>query len=303
MRSATKQARGSSIIVPTVSSRPPAGRLLDHALDQPPHDRELLLVGHERDHHLEPRPLRRPRRPHAGSPAPASRRSPGGALRAAGPASRASGWSLRARAPARGCARAPRGRRTARSRPLLARDHLDGGQELVKRRVEQADRDRSPPSRNIPSKSSCWSGSSRSSASRRSSPSAMIIPLIFGWRSEAMNMCSVRQSPIPSAPNTRARLASPGVSAFVRTPSLRRSSAQASTWWNSGSPGGPRAARPWRSRCRRCRRSRGGRPRGASFRSRARLGDVDLELPGPATQGFPMPRATSAAWLALPPPR
>ena len=41
-----------------------------------------------------------------------------------------------------------------------------------------------------------------------------------------MNMCSVRQSPIPSAPNSRAFAASSGVSAFARTPSRRSSSAQ-----------------------------------------------------------------------------
>ena len=34
----------------------------------------------------------------------------------------------------------------------------------------------------------------------------MIIARIFGWRSEAMNMCSVRHSPMPSAPNSRAFL-------------------------------------------------------------------------------------------------
>ena len=39
---------------------------------------------------------------------------------------------------------------------------------------------------------------------------AMIIARIFGWRSAAMNMCSVRQRPIPSAPNARARRASCG---------------------------------------------------------------------------------------------
>ena len=58
---------------------------------------------------------------------------------------------------------------------------------------------------NRPSKSSCWSGSSSASASRRSSSSsAMIIARIFGWRSSAMNMCSVRHRPMPSAPSSRA---------------------------------------------------------------------------------------------------
>ena len=41
-----------------------------------------------------------------------------------------------------------------------------------------------------------------------------------------MNMCSVRQRPIPSAPNSRAFAASSGVSALARTRSRRASSAQ-----------------------------------------------------------------------------
>ena len=41
-----------------------------------------------------------------------------------------------------------------------------------------------------------------------------------------MNMCSVRQRPIPSAPNSRALAASSGVSAFARTLRRRTSSAQ-----------------------------------------------------------------------------
>ena len=79
----------------------------------------------------------------------------------------------------------------------------------------------------IPSKSDCWTGRSRSSAARRafSSP-ARIISCTTGRRSGAMNMCSVRQSPIPSAPNSRAFAASSGVSAFARTRMRRRSSAQ-----------------------------------------------------------------------------
>ena len=41
-----------------------------------------------------------------------------------------------------------------------------------------------------------------------------------------MNMCSVRQRPMPSAPSSRALAASSGVSAFARTLSRRASSAQ-----------------------------------------------------------------------------
>ena len=57
----------------------------------------------------------------------------------------------------------------------------------------------------------------------------MIIARIFGWRSSAMNMCSVRHRPIPSAPSSLARSASLGVSALTRTPSRRNSSAHSST--------------------------------------------------------------------------
>ena len=45
-------------------------------------------------------------------------------------------------------------------------------------------------------------------------------------RSASKNMCSVRHKPIPSAPKSRAAWASIGVSALVRTRSLRASSAQ-----------------------------------------------------------------------------
>jgi hypothetical protein len=50
---------------------------------------------------------------------------------------------------------------------------------------------------------------------------ATIISRIAVMRSPSKNMCSVRQSPIPSAPNARAMRASRGVSAFARTRSVR----------------------------------------------------------------------------------
>ena len=53
----------------------------------------------------------------------------------------------------------------------------------------------------------------------------MIISRTAEIRSGSKNMCSVRHSPIPSAPNSRATFASLGVSAFARTPSLRTASA------------------------------------------------------------------------------
>ena len=48
-------------------------------------------------------------------------------------------------------------------------------------------------------------------------------------RTPSKNICSVRQSPIPSAPNERAMRASAGVSALVRTFMRRISSAHAMT--------------------------------------------------------------------------
>ena len=58
------------------------------------------------------------------------------------------------------------------------------------------------------------------------SSSARIISCTTGSRSSPKNMCSVRQRPIPCAPNSRARAASSGLSAFARTFSRRNSSAQ-----------------------------------------------------------------------------
>ena len=77
----------------------------------------------------------------------------------------------------------------------------------------------------IPRKSSRCSGSSSASAAscrprprrRSGSPRAA--------RRSPRNMCSVRHSPMPSAPNRRARAASSGVSALARTCSRRTPSA------------------------------------------------------------------------------
>ncbi len=63
-------------------------------------------------------------------------------------------------------------------------------------------------------------------------------------------MCSVRQSPIPSAPSRTATAASCGVSALARTRSPRWASAQASNWRYSSPVSGrtvatrPRITRP-----------------------------------------------------------
>ena len=62
-------------------------------------------------------------------------------------------------------------------------------------------------------------------SSRSSTVSAQIISRNGVIRLWEKNMCSVRQRPMPSAPSSRAFLASRGVSAFVRTFSLRNLSA------------------------------------------------------------------------------
>ena len=157
---------------------------------------------------------------------------------------------------------------------------------------------------NSPSKSACCSGSSSGSAARRcSDPSAMIIARIFGGRSAAVNMCSVRQSPIPSAPSSRARRALSGSSAFARTPSLRSSSAQPSTrskyslTWASTSGTSSSVTQP--------------RVPSIAIRSPARTtvpstlivrcSTSIASASAPTTAGRPIPRATSAACEALPP--
>jgi hypothetical protein len=63
--------------------------------------------------------------------------------------------------------------------------------------------------------------------------SARIISRTACTRSASKNMCSVRTSPIPSAPNFNALRASAGVSALARIPSSRISSAHFMMVWNS----------------------------------------------------------------------
>ena len=65
------------------------------------------------------------------------------------------------------------------------------------------------------------------------SSSARIISRIATMRSPSKNMCSVRQRPMPSAPNSRAVRASCGVSALARTFMRRTLSAQAISVANS----------------------------------------------------------------------
>jgi hypothetical protein len=131
----------------------------------------------------------------------------------------------------------------------------------------------------------------------------MIIARIFVWRSSAMNMCSVRHRPIPSAPNSRALAASSGVSALARTPSVRSSSAQASTVSNCsltfGSSSGTSSAVtiPAEPSIAIVSPSPSSVPFTRSLLPCRSMSSADA----PDTHGFPIPRATSAAWLALPP--
>jgi hypothetical protein len=87
---------------------------------------------------------------------------------------------------------------------------------------------RSPISRKMPTKSPRCMGRILASAFfRPSGVSARIISRTAVIRASSKNMCSVRQRPMPSAPNARATWASRGVPALARTPSRRTSSAHA----------------------------------------------------------------------------
>ena len=160
------------------------------------------------------------------------------------------------------------------------------------------------PRRSPRSRTAASAAAGRARCAGPSSSRAMIISCTTGSRSSPKNMCSVRQRPMPCAPNSRARAASSGVSAFARTFSRRTSSAQPSTVWKSSLIcGGTRRTGPTITRpvppsivssspsrsvvlADRRRRAPSGRSRGASQ---------------PATHGLPIPRATTAACEVMPP--
>ncbi len=156
----------------------------------------------------------------------------------------------------------------------------------------------------MPLKSSSCIGSSRSKAlCRCSGVSARIISWTMGTRLASMNMNSVRHNPIPSAPKRRAWAASCGLSALARTLRERTSSAQERSSWNSPeSSGSIRGTSP----CITCpvppsidRRSPSRitvSPTRNSFLRRSMRRSSH-----PQIHGFPMPRATTAAWLVMPP--
>ena len=172
----------------------------------------------------------------------------------------------------------------------------------------------------MPVKSCRWSGSRASSA-------ALALGLVLapgssprpGLRRSPRNMCSVRHSPMPWAPKRRARAASSGVSALARTSSRRTASARSRV-----------RATALDQRRRTARRSRrSASPAESISGSGAEVdgarGAVDGDRPcprsttvpsaavkrrapvstasssAPHTQTLPMPRATTAAWLVLPP--
>ena len=122
-------------------------------------------------------------------------------------------------------------------------------------------------------------------------------------RSSLKNMCSVRTRPMPTAPNSRALLASAGVSALARTAVVARSCAQPRIFRNSSdslgstsgraptitSPVAPFSVITWPSRTT-------ARP----ARKRCRSSSTTTS-PAPTTQHLPQPRATTAACEVSPP--
>ena len=180
---------------------------------------ELLREPDQRVHDLDqrrlPRPLARPPGPRARSRAPASRRSRATASPSRQPRVPSIGFASRS------C--------SIRSAHLLRGRLLERRQELVQRRVEQADGHRQPRHRledplEVALLHRAAAGRAPPGAPPRRAPGSS--PARSGAAPSAMNMCSVRQSPMPSAPNSRAFAASSGVSAFARTPSRRSPSAQ-----------------------------------------------------------------------------
>ena len=120
-------------------------------------------------------------------------------------------------------------------------------------------------------------------------------------------MCSVRQRPMPSAPNSRATAASCGVSALVRTSRRARSRRPSS----SASPKSPARARGVDGRHRAEDHLAGRAVERDHSRPRARRASPtrnslarrsrSRSAPQPATQHLPMPRATTAACDVMPP--
>ena len=124
-----------------------------------------------------------------------------------------------------------------------------------------------------------------------------------GSRSSPKNMCSVRQRPIPSAPSSRALAASPGVSALARTRSRRTSSAQPvivskSSFSCAGTSGtAPSITSPVPPSIVIWSPSDTTVPSTLNVRASRSI----CRCSAPATQGFPICRATTAACEVMPP--
>mmetsp|Transcript_9127 Transcript_9127/g.34381 ORF Transcript_9127/g.34381 Transcript_9127/m.34381 type:complete len:301 (-) Transcript_9127:1355-2257(-) len=155
----------------------------------------------------------------------------------------------------------------------------------------------------MPSKSFCCSGSSAAIATFFSCCVwARIILRTLARRSPSKNMCSVRTSPMPSAPFSRASAASSGVSAFASTfrrrfesaHDMKRASAPVtSAGFNSCSPMRISPVLPLML---------------MTSPSLKVAPDLSLALvalisrsAAPTTHGLPHPRATTAAWEVIPP--
>ena len=171
---------------------------------------QLLAEADERMHDLDERRLAgalldRARRP-GRSRAPASRRSPATAGRAGSRACRASG-SPRAAARSAGASSSE----VASSSD--GRNSCSGGSSSRIVTGKPGHRLEDPLEVGLLHRAAAC----RARRAARPRRGARIISCTIGSRSWAMNMCSVRQRPMPSAPNSRALAASSGVSAFART--------------------------------------------------------------------------------------
>ena len=123
-------------------------------------------------------------------------------------------------------------------------------------------------------------------------------------RAASKNMCSVRHRPMPSAPNWRAMRQSSGVSALVRT-------LHAAVLVGPFHQRAEIARQLGLDRRHLARHDLAGRAverddvaflqLAAADPQRARLAGRSTRADAPDTQGRPMPRATTAAWLVIPP--
>mmetsp|Transcript_6723 Transcript_6723/g.17218 ORF Transcript_6723/g.17218 Transcript_6723/m.17218 type:complete len:430 (-) Transcript_6723:1213-2502(-) len=162
-----------------------------------------------------------------------------------------------------------------------------------------------PMTRKMPSKSLRWKGSRSSSAFSRVLVSAAMIMRRTPRRRSPVpkNMCSVRTKPMPSAPLARAVTASSGVSALASTLSVRCASTQ-----DMNCPRSPLMAGGASSAAPRITSPvvpfRDTQSPSCSFmppRVNQRFSSSTTSSEQPDTHVLPQPRATTAAWLVMPP--